>query len=590
MTTMPGTFLKPVPRDYQAEAAFAFLDLPHPAALIQLPTGCGKTLTCALIFSLSPGRCLFLAHTDELVRQTCRAMLRVGLWPRVEKADEYRGDLYIPDARERKNLFGDRFPPTEWFAFDKVTVSSMQTFVTRIDKYKAAPFDLVTIDEAHRSRCRTYETIVERLRGFNPAMRLLGLTATPYRADKKNLGPLFPEFAYRMPILDAIDRGWLVDVRGVQVQMKADATKWKVGMTGHGRDITSASLNDSMKDEACVESIAYPIIEQGEGRKGIVFLPGIESCEAVAAALNELKPGLASFVHGKVPKKERRRRVRDFEDGKYKILTGCQVFVEGFDVPDVSLVVMARPTGARGLYEQMLGRGLRPIADEIKGLDDPAARRDAIRTGSKKDCLVMDFVNNTKFKLINALDVVLTGCDDPKKRAYMGDRYQERDPEDKRAIRDQIAEHEALFELSEALRVSGGPPPRQDYTTREISLYGAGGVATKGAVAGAAAPSEKLFALAHDLLIDRERAAAMSAPDLQRRIDKQKSQIVGRRNFGLLTRAGATKDQIKAHGLNYHDAEYLRKLIFARPDKRLPDNWPDLVAKNRTERRTGGAA
>src|SRR5262249_7889880 len=155
--------------------------------------GCGKTLTCGNIFDRFPGRrCLFLAHTDELVRQTCWAMLRIGLWPKVEKTDEYRGTEYLPDLRERRKLFGDRFPPNDWFQLGKVWASSMQTFISRIDKSpREGGFDLLCIDEAHRSRCRTYETIVDRLKEANPRMRLLGLTATPYRADKKNLGKLF---------------------------------------------------------------------------------------------------------------------------------------------------------------------------------------------------------------------------------------------------------------------------------------------------------------------------------------------------------------------------------------------------------------
>lgn len=163
------TFYKPVLRDYQLEAVNAYLAMPGSAGIIQLPTGCGKTLTCASIFDQFPGRCLFLAHTDELVRQACRAMLRMGLWPKVEKADEYRGSAYIPDLRERRALFGGPFPPNDWFTFGKVWVSSMQTFISRIDKYTATGgFDLVCIDEAHRSRCRTYETIVRRLQEANP--------------------------------------------------------------------------------------------------------------------------------------------------------------------------------------------------------------------------------------------------------------------------------------------------------------------------------------------------------------------------------------------------------------------------------------
>lgn len=585
MTTATVEFAKPTPRDYQFEAADAYL-AGEPASLIQLPTGCGKTLTAALVFDRFDGRCLFLAHTDELVRQTCRAMLRMGLWPRVEKADEYRGGNYVPDLRERRKLFGGAFPPNDWFAFDKVLVSSMQTFVTRIDKYADADlrFDLLCIDEAHRSRCRTYEQIVARLSKFNPRLRLMGLTATPYRADKKNLGHLFPSFAYRMPILDGIDRGWLVDVRGVTVTMKADTSKWTVGATSHGRDLTDSSLRASMQSDECVESIAHPILERGEGRKGIVFLPGIEASEAVAAAINALKPGYATFVHGKVPKKERRRRVRAFEDGEYTVMTGCQVFQEGFDVPDVALVVMARPTQSRGLFEQMLGRGLRPLAEVIAGKDTAEGRRRALAGSAKPDLLVMDFVNNTKFKLVGAADVLLTD-DDPRKREYVARHFQDRDPDDRRAIREQLGELDSLFALSEALRTKGGPPPRQEYTLRDVNLFGAGGTAKKGSTAAASRPSSGLLAAAHDLLIDPAEAERMTAAELDRRIEYQKSRVVGRKHYGFLKGVGIDP---KAHRMNYHDASYLRKLVHARPGKTLPENWLDLLARNRAAR-AGGA-
>lgn len=584
---MPAQLLYPKldSRDYQIEACDAYLTCEELAALVQLATGLGKTFLAGLIFGRIDGKCLFLAHTDELVRQTCRTMLRLGLWPNVEKADEYRGGPYLPDARERRKLFPNGFPPNDWFIFGKVVVSSMQTFVTRMEKYADIPFAITCIDEAHRSRCRTYERIVDRLYLANKAMRLLGLTATPYRADKKNLGTLFPAFAYRMPILDAIDRGWLVDVRGVEVQMKADAGKWKVGATSHGKDITDSSLRASMQSDECIESIAYPILERGEDRKGIVFLPGVEAAEAVAAALNHLKPNYATFVHGGVPKKERRRRVRQFEDGETRVMTGCNVMVEGFDVPDVSLVVMARPTQSRGLYEQMLGRGLRPLADAIAGKPTAAERRQALAASAKKDCLVIDFANTTRFKLVNALDVVLTGADDDAKRDYIARQMKDRDPADRRAIREQLGELEALYALSDALNTAGGPPPRQDYTAREISLYDAGGVAASAPTAPAARPGPKLVADAHQFLIDRETAERATAAELAAEIGRRKEKMVGRRNFGFLKGLGIDP---KAERLNWHDAEYLKRLTFARPAKDVPDNWRDLVTKERIKRKAGG--
>ncbi len=439
------------------------------------------------------------------------------------------------------------------------------------------------VHNCHRSRCATYETIAATLAGYNSSVRLLGLTATPYRADKKNLGAMFPAFAYQMPILDAIDSGWLADVRGVSVDMKADTSKWSVGATSHGRDITDSSLRASMASEECVESIAHPIIEKGEGRKGIVFLPGIEASEAVAAAINALKPNYATFVHGKVPKKERRRRIRAFEDGDVTILTGANIFIEGFDVPDVALVVMARPTQSRGLYEQMLGRGLRPLAECIAGRTDPAARRAAIARSAKPNCLVMDLVNNTKFKLVSAPDILLADGD-PKKAEYIGKRFAERDPDDKRAIREQLDDAAAMFNLSEALRTKGGPPPRQDYTVRDVNLFGAGGTAAKPTTGAAQRPSSKAIEDAHQFFIEPDDADRMTAGQLAHEIERRKLTKVGRRNYGFLLNNGVTKEQIKELKLNWHDAEYLRRLVKARPQKVLPGNWQSLVEQNRKGR------
>lgn len=579
------TFAKPTPRPYQIEAKDSYLYGEHKDAIVQFATGLGKTLTSALIFSEAPGRCLFLAHTDELVRQTCRAMLRMGLWPRVEKAEEYRGGMYQPDMRERTMLFGKQFPPHSWFVHDKVVVSSMQTFITRIEKYTKDPelmFDLLTIDECHRARCRTYADIASALKSANAGLRLLGLTATPYRADKKNLGTMFPAFAYRKPIIDAIEDGYLVDVRGIQGNMKDDTESLTVGMTDMGRDITRSSLMNSMNSEDCIDSIAHEILERGEDRKGIVFLPGINASERVANALNSLKPGYASFVHGKVPSKERKKRVRDFEDNKYKVLTGCDVFVEGFDVPDVNLVVMARRTQSLGRYEQMLGRGLRPIASVIANCHTAEERREAIAKSAKPNCLVLDFVNNTKFKLVNAVDVLLSGVD-PKKAEYVRKNFDQKSEEDRRAIREQLEEIDALYALAQALKESGGPPPKLDYVYRDVNLYGAGATAFKEVKNPKSTPTASQFLEADSLLIKPEQIAGKNAQQLQNLIEQQKFKVVGKKNYGFLLHNGLSKQDITNNRLNWHDAQYLRRLVKAQG--KMPRNWAELVQKNRNKGR-----
>ena len=104
---------------------------------------------------------------------------------------------------------------------------------------------------------------------------------------------------------------------------------------------------------------------------------------------------------------------------------------------------------------------------------------------------------------------------------------------------------------------SGGPPPRQEYSTSAVNLFGAGGTAARGATAPAARPSSDLIRQAHDLLIDEDRAERMTAADLAAAVEWQKRRVVGRKNFGILARAGVSKEQMRELGLNWHDAEYL---------------------------------
>ncbi len=596
MKTAVKEYAKPVPRPYQVEAEDAFFEMGGDG-IIQLFTGGGKTLLCARICDrlrdasgVHPGRSLFLAHTDELVRQTCRTMLRVGLWPSVEKADEYRGGPYLPDQRERRRLFPGGYPPNSWFQFGRVTVSSMQTFVTRMEKYEAEPFDLVVIDECQFARCATYHKIVDRMRAYNPQVRVLGLSATPGRADGKNLGVMLPKYFFRMKILDGIDEGYLVPIRCQKATAQGvDESMWKVGNTKHGRDITDGSLSRSMDNQVCIESIAHEIIDKGEGRKGIVFLPGIKVAESVTAALNELKPGIATFVHGKVPKEERKKRVRMHEDGDVKIMVGVMAMTAGYDVPDVSLVVLARMTKSRWLVEQKIGRGLRVLAESIAGKDTAAERRAGIAASAKKDLLILDFANSSRHNFATADDVLLS-TDDPKMAEYV---KKHRDPADKRALREQLEEQELMYLFEEALRKTGGPPKKENFSYEYVNLFGAGGY-KKGSTQfkdDVARPSADLVALAYDLMVTAD--PQLSHNRLAHLVEQAKNRKCGRKAYGfLLNGCKISKEQISGLGINWHDAQYLRKLFNARPTKDLPDNWADLLAKHRKDRghtNTGGA-
>lgn len=598
MTATAVEYPRPVPRPYQTEARDNFL-AGAGNMIIQLATGMGKTNSSALIAGDYPGeRVLFLAHTRTLVFQTCLTYMRFRMWPNVEMAEEYTGGPYLPDARERKRLFGGPFPPNEWFRFDRVWVSTIQSFCGRVDKYRETGFDLLVHDECHHFGDVFLRTL-DRLKQFNPAMRVLGLSATPY--DDKKLGRVYQGFAHRVSIRDGIRMGYLADVVCERAVVKGvDESMWKVGAAkGGGKDLTDESLSRSMNNSVCIESIAHEVVERAGGKKGILFLPGIAVTESVCAALNAIRPGSAVYVHGKVrPKRENRRRIRMIEDGQAQFICGCDQLIEGFDVPDIAVVVMARFTAQRGRYEQMLGRGLRVLAHCIEGVHTAEGRRAAIAASDKPTVKVIDFANNSRIKLVTAEDVLLAGGGGSKADRRRAERLAEfvkgsRDADDRRALAEQLAAKEALFALEEELRAGGGPPPKACVTYEHVNLFGAGGTSQRDATRvgkDAARPTTQLVADAYDVMIPPERAEGMTHNQLLAEVMRRRELKVGRKGFGFLV--GVCKvDRADIDGLrlNWHDAQYLKKLYHSRPSKDLPANWRELVTARRRERDKGGA-
>ncbi len=119
---------------------------------------------------------------------------------------------------------------------------------------------------------------------------------------------------------------------------------------------------------------------------------------------------MAVHASGKTPKEDRRRIMRDFSDGKFQILVNCNLVSEGFDVPDAELLIQARPTKSKLLYQQQLGRIMRPLPGVVDGnstMVDSFDRRNSIKNSKKSVATVMDFVGNAgKHKLIHAIDVL----------------------------------------------------------------------------------------------------------------------------------------------------------------------------------------
>lgn len=385
-------------RDYQEAAVEGVFRefAEHGSTLAVLPTGLGKTVLFAEVIRRmheSGTRAMVLAHREELITQAADKIRRVtGLDAQVEMGEQ-----------KVQDMFG-AMPP--------VVVSTVQTHCAggdgagRMSKFAPDDFGLVVIDEAHHATSATYRRCVDWYRQ-NPKCRVLGVTATPDRADEEALGQVFESVAYEYGVLDAINGGWLVPI---EQQMVTVGTLDFSGVRTTAGDLNQGDLAEVMEDECNLQGVAAPTVEICGDRRAIVFAATVQQAERLAEILNRYRPDRAAWVCGKTDREERRRTLADFRSGRIQYVVNVGVLTEGFDDAGVEVVVMARPTKSRALYAQMAGRGTRPAEDLAGTLGDlggAAERCAAIRASRKPKCLIVDFAGNAgRHKLCCSADIL----------------------------------------------------------------------------------------------------------------------------------------------------------------------------------------
>lgn len=352
------------------------------STIVVAATGVGKTFTFCDFARDYPGRGLILAHRDELCRQTIAAL------------EQATGELIGLEKAESQND-GER-----------LVVGSIQSFSTeRCNRLGKDAFAFIIVDEAHHGVSPTYRRVLEF---FNA--KVVGFTATPDRADEKGLVAVFESVAYTYEILDAINDGFLCPLDARQVHLdEIDLTD----VDSSGGDLAVGQLDEAMRK--CVEGVAVKTLELAGDRQGIVFWPGVKSAEAACIRFSALKLGCSAWVYAKTPEHERRAIIKAFRAGQVQFIHNVGVLTEGFDAPESSVVVIARPTKSRGLYAQILGRGLRPAPgtiDQWTERDEAELRRLAIAQSRKPNAMILDFVGNAgKHSLVGPADVL--GGNDP---------------------------------------------------------------------------------------------------------------------------------------------------------------------------------
>lgn len=201
-----------------------------------------------------------------------------------------------------------------------------------------------------------------------PRARGVGVTATPVRADRKSLhvsqGGVFHDMVLGPSMRELINRGSLCDYRIFAPPQSIDVTGLKIGSTG---DYSQPGLRDAAHHSQIVGDVVSHYLRFAEGLRGITFVVDVEQAVEMAEAFNNAGvPAMA--VSAKTPDVVRAEAVRKLRDGKVLQLVNVDLFGEGFDVPAVECVSMARPTMSYGLYVQQFGRALRPLEGKSHGI------------------------------------------------------------------------------------------------------------------------------------------------------------------------------------------------------------------------------
>lgn len=336
-------------RPYQLQAiAELRLALAEPAAsaVLVLPTGAGKTTVAAELTRLMVARgkrVWFVAHLYELVAQARARMEAFGL------------------------LVGEIAADAHYHGRRPVQCAMVQTLARRIASIPASELpDFIFFDEGHHTAAGTYQKVLDAC----PLARRIGLTATPYRLDGKALGEWYQSMVEPITIAELMDAGHLVQAHYALAEVDLE------GLGERGGDYAADQAFKKFNKRQLYAGTVTQYENHAPGEKAICFCINVEHSLATVQAFNE-RGIAAAHLDGSTPLAQRKRVLEEFAAGRWQVLSNVALFTEGFDLPNISCVILNRPTKSKALYLQMGGRGLRP-------------------SPGKSRCLIIDMGGNVK--------------------------------------------------------------------------------------------------------------------------------------------------------------------------------------------------
>lgn len=355
-------------RDYQRDAVDATLRhfrKSDDAAVIVLPTGAGKSLVIAELGRIARRKILVLAHVKELVEQNHAKYEAYGL----------KASIYSAGLKQKS---------TE----HQVTFASVQSVSRNLDDFREE-YSLLIVDECHRisdDENSQYGQIIAQLKKYNSGLKVLGLTATPYRlgmgwiyryhyhgyvrggSDEQGKRPPFEHCIYELPLRYMINKGFLTPPNLTDAPIaEYDFSALEQNRWGEYSD---AAVNQLLvRHPRVTRAICEQIEEKAETCEGVmIFAATVEHAREIAGYLPTDQTAL---VTGATPAPERDLLIQRFKNKELKFLVNVAVLTTGFDAPHVDLIAILRPTQSVSLYQQIVGRGLRlsPGKTECKVID-----------------------------------------------------------------------------------------------------------------------------------------------------------------------------------------------------------------------------
>lgn len=323
-------------------------------------TGAGKTICLSAVIKnlFEQGiieKALVIAHRDEITYQNQTKFSKV--------APDIDTSLFNGDCKDASGS----------------VVFGMVQSLSRPKALKALPeFDIVVIDEAHHVTAETYRKVIDCVTTNNPNARIFGVTATPMRGDKNNIGVIFSNCADQISLIELISSGHLVPPITYRVDTGETGKKLEAISVRKGSDYNDKEIADILDTVPLNTRVVEEWKAKAGDRKTVIFCSDIQHASNVTEAFQNAGVQ-AELVTSLMDKESREQALSDLETGKVQVLVNVAILTEGWDYPPISCVVLLRCSSYKSTMIQMIGRGLRTIDASL------------YPNIEKEDCIVLDF-------------------------------------------------------------------------------------------------------------------------------------------------------------------------------------------------------